>query len=229
MIQLKNVTKIYEGNDYKTTALDKINLTIVAGEFIAIMGPSGSGKTTLLNIIGCMDSPTEGQYLLGEEDVSGYTSKKLTEIRKNHISFVFQNFALMPDYTIYENIEVPLLAKNKKHRERKTIIEEKMKLLGISELGNKLPSQVSGGQQQRAAITRALVAENPVILADEPTGALDQQTSSELMEVFSKLHADGKTIILITHDQKIAEYADRVIHIIDGRIVEENAEELFKK
>lgn len=218
MIELKGVTKIYEGSDYKTIALDKVDLTVDEGEFLAIMGPSGSGKTTLLNIIGCMDSPTEGQYLLGKEDVSGYSSKKLTEIRKNHISFVFQNFALMPDYTIYENIEVPLLAKNIKRGKRKTIIEEQMELLGISGLGNKLPSQVSGGQQQRAAIARALVAENPIILADEPTGALDQQTSRELMEIFSKLNTDGKTIILITHDPKVAEYANRVIHIVDGQM-----------
>lgn len=221
MIRLKDVTKIYEGSDYKTTALDNINLTVNAGDFLAIMGPSGSGKTTLLNIIGCMDSPTEGQYLLGEEDVSGYSSKRLTELRKNHISFVFQNFALMQDYTIYENIEVPLLAKNKKRIDRKKIIEEQMDLLGISDLGNKLPSQVSGGQQQRVAIARALAAENPVILADEPTGALDQRTSRELMEVFSKLHANGKTIILITHDPKVAEYAERLMYIEDGKIYQE--------
>lgn len=218
MIELKNITKIYEGSDYKTIALNQVSLTVNVGEFLAIMGPSGSGKTTLLNIIGCMDSPTEGQYLLAEEDVSGYSSKKLTEVRKDHISFVFQNFALMPDYTIYENIEVPLLAKNIKRGERKAIIEEQMALLSISGLGNKLPSQVSGGQQQRVAIARALAAGNPVILADEPTGALDQQTSRELMEVFSKLNADGKTIILITHDSKVAEYANRVIHIVDGQI-----------
>lgn len=220
MIQLKNVTKVYEGSDYKTTALDAINLTVQEGDFLAIMGPSGSGKTTLLNIIGCMDSPTEGEYLLQEQDVSGYSSKELTEMRKNHISFVFQNFALMPDYTIYENIEVPLLAKNVKRKNRKAIIEEHMELLGINGLGSKMPSQVSGGQQQRAAIARALVAGNPVILADEPTGALDQKNSSELMEIFSKLNADGKTIILITHDSKVAEYANRVIYIEDGRIVE---------
>lgn len=220
MIQLKNVTKIYEGSDYKTTALDQIDLTVNAGEFLAVMGPSGSGKTTLLNIIGCMDRPTEGRYLLENEDVSTYSSKKLTEIRKNHISFVFQNFALMPDYTIYENIEVPLLAKNSKRRKRRAIIEEQMELLGIRGLGSKLPSQISGGQQQRAAIARALAAGNPVILADEPTGALDQHNSRELMEIFCKLNADGKTIILITHDRAVAAYANRVIHIVDGRIAE---------
>lgn len=219
MIQLTDITKIYEGSDYKTTALDQIHLTVNSGDFIAIMGPSGSGKTTLLNVIGCMDSPTKGTYLLMGEDVSGYSSKKLTEIRKNHISFVFQNFALMPDYTIYENIEVPLLAKNIKRGLRKAVIEEKMELLGIKGLGKKLPSQVSGGQQQRAAIARALAAENPIILADEPTGALDQQTSFELMGIFRKLNRDGKTIIVITHDAKVAEYADRVIQIMDGKIV----------
>ena len=222
MIQLRNVTRIYEGSEYKTIALDKINLEIHDGDFLAIMGPSGSGKTTLLNIIGCLDSPTEGECLLDGEDVSGYSSKRLTDFRKNHISFIFQNFALMSDYTIYENIEVPLLAQNKKRRKRTEAIEEKMRLLGIGGLGNKLPSQLSGGQQQRAAIARALVAETPVILADEPTGALDQQTSKELMEILCKLNAEGKTIILITHDPEIAEYANHTIYIVDGKIVEKS-------
>ena len=165
MISINDVTKVYEGSDYKTVALDNVNLTIEEGDFLAVMGPSGSGKTTFLNIIGCMDSPTTGQYLLNGEDVSNYSSARLTEIRKNHIGFVFQNFALLPDYTIYENIEVPLLAKNIRRRERKARMEECMELLGIQGLGNKLPSQLSGGQQQRVAIARVLVANNPIILA----------------------------------------------------------------
>jgi putative ABC transport system ATP-binding protein len=218
MITLKNITKIYEGSDYKTVALDEVNMTIEKGDFIAIMGPSGSGKTTFLNIVGCMDTPSSGQYLLDNEDVTGYSSAKLTDIRKNYIGFVFQNFALLPDYTIYENIEVPLLAKNIGRKERKKRMDEKMELLGISGLGNKLPSQLSGGQQQRAAIARVLVADNPIILADEPTGALDQQTSQELMKIFCDLNQGGKTVILITHNPEVAKYAKEIIYIVDGKL-----------
>lgn len=221
MIKLQNVTKIYEGSDYKTTALDEVNLVIEKGEFLAIMGPSGSGKTTLLNIIGCMDTPSSGSYFLDGEDVSKYSSTKLTGIRKNYISFVFQNFGLLQDYTVYENIEVPLLAKNVRRSERKQRMDEKMKLLGIEGLGNKLPSQLSGGQQQRVSIARVLAADNPILLADEPTGALDQNTSRELMELFCKLHEEGKTIVVITHDPYVAEYADRKLQIVDGMLRED--------
>ena len=221
MIKLQNVTKIYEGSDYKTTALDGIDLVIEKGEFLAIMGPSGSGKTTLLNIMGCMDTPTNGSYFLDGEDVSKYSSAKLTGIRKNYISFVFQNFGLLQDYTVYENIEVPLLAKNVRRSERKQRMDEKMKLLGIEGMGNKLPSQLSGGQQQRVSIARVLAADNPILLADEPTGALDQNTSRELMELFCKLHEEGKTIVVITHDPYVAEYADRKLQIVDGMLRED--------
>ncbi len=221
MIKLQNVTKIYEGSDYKTTALDEVNLVIEKGEFLAIMGPSGSGKTTLLNIIGCMDTPSSGSYFLDGEDVSKYSSTKLTGIRKNYISFVFQNFGLLQDYTVYENIEVPLLAKNVRRSERKQRMDEKMKLLGIEGMGNKLPSQLSGGQQQRVSIARVLAADNPILLADEPTGALDQNTSRELMELFCKLHEEGKTIVVITHDPYVAEYADRKLQIVDGMLRED--------
>ena len=221
MIKLQNVTKIYEGSDYKTTALDEVNLVIEKGEFLAIMGPSGSGKTTLLNIIGCMDTPSSGSYFLDGEDVSKYSSTKLTGIRKNYISFVFQNFGLLQDYTVYENIEVPLLAKNVWRSERKQRMDEKMKLLGIEGMGNKLPSQLSGGQQQRVSIARVLAADNPILLADEPTGALDQNTSRELMELFCKLHEEGKTIVVITHDPYVAEYADRKLQIVDGMLRED--------
>ena len=216
MITLKDITKIYKGNNYETIALNRVNLAIEKGDFLAVMGPSGSGKTTFLNIIGCMDSPTSGEYLLNGENVEGYSSVKLTEVRKNYISFVFQNFALLQDYTVYENIEVPLLAKNIRRSERKKCIKEKMELLGIVGLENKLPAQLSGGQQQRVAIARVLVADNPIILADEPTGALDQNTSKELMEIFCRLNAQGKTIIVITHDPNVADYAKRKLQIVDG-------------
>lgn len=221
MITLDKVTKIYKGSDFETKALCEVSLVVEEGDFIAIMGPSGSGKTTLLNVIGCMDTITEGNYILLGEDVSGYSSKQLTEVRKNHISFVFQNFTLMPDYTVYENVEVPLLAKNIRKKERKQKVLDKLELLGIRELANKLPSQISGGQQQRAAIARAMVADNPIILADEPTGALDQKTSKDLMKIFKKINYEGKTIILITHDRSVAECAGRIVHIVDGKLEEE--------
>lgn len=219
MIKLINATKIYRGSSYETTALDNINIIINEGDFLAVMGPSGSGKTTFLNIIGCMDKLTSGKYYFNDIDISNYSSAQLTDIRKNYIGFVFQNFALIQDFTIYENIEIPLLAKNIKKKERKSRMEDTMEMLGIMGLGNKLPSQLSGGQQQRVAIARTLVSGNNIIMADEPTGALDQNTSWELMDIFCKLNKKGKTIIIITHDCKVAEYAKRIVRIEDGKIV----------
>lgn len=219
MIKLINATKIYRGSSYETTALDNINIIINEGDFLAVMGPSGSGKTTFLNIIGCMDKLTSGKYYFNDIDISNYSSAQLTDIRKDYIGFVFQNFALIQDFTIYENIEIPLLAKNIKKKERKSRMEDTMEMLGIMGLGNKLPSQLSGGQQQRVAIARTLVSGNNIIMADEPTGALDQNTSRELMDIFCKLNKKGKTIIIITHDCKVAEYAKRIVRIEDGKIV----------
>ena len=219
MIKLINATKIYRGSSYETTALDNINIIINEGDFLAVMGPSGSGKTTFLNIIGCMDKLTSGKYYFNDIDISNYSSAQLTDIRKNYIGFVFQNFALIQDFTIYENIEIPLKEKNIKKKERKSRMEDTMEMLGIMGLGNKLPSQLSGGQQQRVAIARTLVSGNNIIMADEPTGALDQNTSRELMDIFCKLNKKGKTIIIITHDCKVAEYAKRIVRIEDGKIV----------
>lgn len=219
MIKLVNATKIYSGSDYETIALNNITMSIDQGDFLAVMGPSGSGKTTFLNIIGCMDKLTSGAYFFNDNDISSYSSEKLTDIRKNHIGFIFQNFALLQDFTIYENIEIPLLAKNIKKKERKDRMDEALEMLGITGLGNKLPSQLSGGQQQRVAIARTLASGNSIIMADEPTGALDQNTSRELMDIFCKLNENGKTIILITHDPKVAERANRIVRIEDGKIV----------
>lgn len=176
MIRLNNVTKIYETQGIKTNALNGISLEIEDGEMIAVMGPSGSGKSTLLNIIGCMDTLTSGKYEYNECEVSALKQGQLNAFRKKHVSFVFQNFALMKDYTVYENVELPLLPRNISKKERKKIVNEKLELMGISELAKKFPTQISGGQQQRCAIARALVAENDIILADEPTGALDSKT-----------------------------------------------------
>ncbi|MBD5137286.1 MAG: ABC transporter ATP-binding protein [Lachnospiraceae bacterium] len=219
MIELKNVSKIYKNGNECTKAADEINLVINEGEFIAIMGSSGSGKSTLLNIIGCMDEITSGEYFLNNIPIHGKKMQKLHKIRRENISFVFQNFALMNHYSVYENVEIPLIAQNIKKKERKRIIEEKLKLLGIDELKGKLPTQISGGQQQRCAIARALAADNNIILADEPTGALDKRTGLEIMDILISINrTQKKTVIIVTHDEKIAEKADRIIRIEDGRI-----------
>ena len=218
MIRINNVTKIYETQGIKTNALNGISLEIEDGEMIAVMGPSGSGKSTLLNIIGCMDSLTSGKYEYNECEVSALKQGQLNAFRKKHVSFVFQNFALMKDYTVYENIELPLLARNISKKKRKKIVNVKLELMGISELAKKFPTQISGGQQQRCAIARALVAGNDIILADEPTGALDSKTGDDIMEIFTQVNKMGKTVIIITHDQKVAKKCNRVIEIEDGKV-----------
>lgn len=218
MIRLNDVTKIYETQGIKTNALNGISVEIEDGEMIAVMGPSGSGKSTLLNIIGCMDSITDGKYEYNDCEVSALKQGQLNAFRKKHISFVFQNFALMKDYTVYENVELPLLARNISKKVRKKIVNEKLELVGISEHAKKFPTQISGGQQQRCAIARALAAENNIILADEPTGALDTKTGDDIMEIFKQVNKMGKTVIIITHDQKVAKKCSRIIRIEDGKI-----------
>ncbi|MDO5291742.1 MAG: ABC transporter ATP-binding protein [bacterium] len=218
IIQLKNISKTYGKGENTTKALREINLTIKKGEFISIMGPSGSGKSTLLNIMGCMDVPTEGDYILENDKISGNVNKELSFIRNKKLSFIFQNFALLNDYTVYENIELPLNCRKISKKEKKETINYFMSRLGIQTLAKKYPSQISGGQQQRVAIARALVTRPEVILADEPTGALDQNTGKELLKLICELHKEGTTIIMVTHDQKVADYAQRMIVIEDGRI-----------
>ncbi len=219
MIRLKNISKQYTLGDVITNALNEISLTIADGEFVAIMGASGSGKSTLLNIIGCMDTPSGGEYFLDDRKVSELNSRELSSIRNAKISFVFQNFALMEKYSAYENIELPLVNRRVSANERRYTVEEAAARLGITEQLCKLPKQMSGGQQQRVALARALASGADIILADEPTGALDKKTGIELMEIFKELNRDGKTIIIVTHDPNVAEYADRVITISDGRII----------
>ncbi len=219
MIQLKNISKQYTLGDVITNALNNVSLTISDGEFVAIMGASGSGKSTLLNIIGCMDTPTGGEYFLDDRKVSELNSRELSNIRNTKITFVFQNFALMEKYTAYENIELPLVNRRAPANERRHIIEKAAARLGITEQLRKLPKQMSGGQQQRVAIARALASGADIILADEPTGALDKKTGIELMETLKELNSDGKTIIIVTHDPNVAGYANRVITISDGRII----------
>ena len=221
-IELKDITKEYRSDEIITPALKNISLKIGTGEFVAIMGASGSGKTTLLNIIGCMDVPTSGTYLLDNEDLGGAKEKRLSSIRGKKISFVFQNFALIGDYTVLENVEVPLIKQPLSKAERKKRVLSALELVGISNLAKKKPSNISGGhggQKQRVAIARAIVCGAETILADEPTGALDSKTGNEIMRVFSELNNMGKTVILITHDKNVASYAKRLITIQDGRIL----------
>ena len=218
MIRLENVIKIY-GEDYeKKIALNNICLEIKDGEFVAVTGPSGSGKSTLLNIIGCMDIPTKGRYYLDDTDITLKTKSQIEDIRKEKIGFVFQHFALMDYYTAYENIELPLIIKNIKRSERKRLVNEQLKLLGIEEVKDHIPSKMSGGQRQRVAIARALVSGCNILLADEPTGALDQSTGREVMELLKEINKRGTTVIIVTHDINIANQTERIIEICDGKI-----------
>lgn len=221
MIRLENISKKYKFSDTETNALTNISLVIENGEFVAIMGASGSGKSTLLNIIGCMDTATSGRYYLNDIDIFKLKAKKLCKIRNEKITFVFQNFALLEKYTAYENIELPLINRRESAKDRRKKVLEVAKQLGIETQLNKLPKQMSGGQQQRVALARALVSGADIILADEPTGALDHKTGIELMKILKNLNDNGKTIIIVTHDSAVAKYAERIITISDGRISHE--------
>ena len=219
MIRLDKITKIYDAKVENKKALDEVSLTIDNGEFVAIMGPSGSGKSTLLNIIGCMDSVTDGSYYVDDIEVSRLNKLDIHRFRKKNIGFVFQHFALMYYYTAYENIELPLLANNIRRKDRKRIINEQLKKLNIVEEKDKLPKKMSGGQQQRVAIARALVTNADIILADEPTGALDQSTGQEVINILREINNQGKTVVLVTHDINIASSTNRIINICDGKII----------
>lgn len=224
MIQMEHGRKVYKGNGVETEAIRDMTFEITDGEFVAIMGPSGSGKSTLLNILGGMDTLTEGGLLLNGENLATMKMAQADLFRKENICFVFQNFALMGAYTVAENVELPLRAANIKKRARRQIVKEKLELLGIAELAKKRADAISGGQQQRCAIARALASGASMILADEPTGALDSENSRMLMEILKQIHEDAdvhKTIVMVTHDREMAEYADRILHIQDGRIVED--------
>ncbi len=228
MIELKDVCKTYKYGKEETKALDNINLTIKDGEFVAVIGNSGSGKSTLLNVIGCMDLMDSGSYILNGQEISGIKIYKLHKARKESISFVFQNFALLNHYTVFENVEVPLLAKKVRKSERKRIVKEKLELMGIYDLKSKLPTKISGGQQQRCAIARALASDNNIILADEQTGALDSKTGEEIMNVLKQLNGMGKTVIIVTHNMDIAKQTDRILEMEDGRIRDIDLEQVTK-
>lgn len=220
MIHLENISKKYKFSDSEVFALTDVSLEIAKGEFLAIMGASGSGKSTLLNIIGCMDTASDGKYFLEGKEVLKLRTKELCRIRNEKITFVFQNFALLDKYTAYENIELPLVNRNVSARERRKLVTNVAKQLKIEKQLSKLPKQMSGGQQQRVALARALVSGAEVILADEPTGALDRKTGNDLMALLKELNKNGKTIIIVTHDSNIASYANRIITISDGKIID---------
>ncbi len=219
MIELKNISKIYKSEEV-FYALRDVNLKIQDGEFVAVTGPSGSGKSTLLNILGFMDMFSEGQYLFNGSDISSLSKTQIHMLRKQNISYIFQNFAMMGHYTIGENVEIPLIAQGMGRRSRKQKVRESLEKVGILDQIDKLPAKVSGGQKQRCAIARALASGAGILLADEPTGSLDSKSGEEIMNLFEQLHMEGKTIILVTHDPKIAEKADRIIRVEDGFVYE---------
>jgi len=218
LIEIKNLSKNYRMDNVEVEALKNLNLQIHKNEYVAIMGPSGSGKSTLMNILGCLDTPTEGQYLFKNVDVSSLDDNALSSMRNKEIGFVFQTFNLLPRMSSLYNVELPLMYAGVPKLERKERAIKALERVGLADRMEHKPSELSGGQRQRVAIARALVSNPGILLADEPTGALDSKTGDEIMLLFNKLHEEGNTIILITHEQEIADYANRTIHIRDGMI-----------
>ena len=218
ILQLSNVFKNYYRGKTEVPVLKDICLEVEKGEYLAIMGPSGSGKTTLMNLIGCLDVPTQGQYLLDGKDLKDMTDDDLAEIRNRHIGFVFQSFHLLPKLTALDNVALPLLYANVPLQERRTRAAEALQSVGLGERMNFLPNQLSGGQCQRVAIARAMVTKPDLLLADEPTGALDSKSGNQIMDIFRSLSEEGMTIIMITHEQSIADCADKTYYILDGEL-----------
>jgi putative ABC transport system ATP-binding protein len=220
MIDIRNIKKVYQTGSISFEALKGVFFKAEKGEFISIMGPSGSGKSTLMNIIGCLDTPTGGSYYLEGRDVSGLTFDQLSDVRNQKVGFVFQSFNLLPYATAYENVELPMLYNGKKASERKERVKEVLDMVGLYEWRKHRPTELSGGQQQRVAIARALAMNPPILLADEPTGNLDSKSGEEILKLFSSLWEGGHTILMVTHDTKIAAYSQRTIHLLDGRVEE---------
>lgn len=222
MISITSLNKIFRANEIETLALNNINLKINTGEFVAIMGPSGCGKSTLLNILGMLDQPSSGSYSFIGSEVAGLQERQRTSLRKGKIGFVFQSFNLIDELTVFENVELPLVYQKMARSERKKRTEEVMDKVGISSRSKHYPSQLSGGQQQRVAIARAVVTRPELILADEPTGNLDSENGTQVMEMLTSLNREGSTVIMVTHNPDDAERAGRIINLFDGKIVTEN-------
>lgn len=219
MIKLDNASKLYKTGSITVAALDSVSMEIEDGEMVAIIGPSGSGKSTLMNLLGCLDTPTKGDYFLDGKEVSQLDDDDLAEIRNKKIGFIFQSFNLLPKLNAFQNVELPLIYRGLANGERRERVERALKMVGLEDRMHHKPSELSGGQQQRVAIARALAGDPPIIMADEPTGALDSRSGIEVMEIIKQLNHLGKTIILITHDNSIANQAKRIIRIQDGQIV----------
>ena len=223
VIAMDRIRKIYDTGKVRVEALKGIDLSVAAGEFVAIVGPSGSGKSTLMNLIGCLDTPSDGTYRLAGEDVSGLSGDDLADIRNRRVGFVFQNFNLLPQITAYENVEMPLLFGGVPPKKRKERVEELMTKVGLADRMDHKPTELSGGQMQRVAIARALAMNPDILLADEPTGNLDTSSGGDVMGLFTELWEQGRTLVVITHDQALARRASRIIEIHDGRITRDTA------
>ena len=220
MIKLDNIRKVFHSKTSETVSLQDICLEVKQGEFVAIMGPSGSGKTTLLNILGLIDRPTEGKYILDGEDTEKMTDYQMTIFRRKRLGFIFQAFNLIDELTVYENVELPLKLLNYPANERQILVMEALRRMEVSHRAENYPNELSGGQQQRVAFARAIIANPKLILADEPTGNLDSKNGQEVMQILSDLHSGGATIVMVIHNQRDASYADRIINLFDGRIIE---------
>lgn len=227
MIKTVDLEKIFRTDEVETTALNKVNLEVEKGDFVAIMGPSGCGKSTLLNILGLLDNPTSGDLYFEDTELAKYNERKRTNLRKGNIGFVFQSFNLIDELTVFENVELPLLYMKVPSKERRKKVEEVLERMKIAHRKKHFPQQLSGGQQQRVAICRSVVANPKLILADEPTGNLDSANGEEVMNLLTELNKDGTTIIMVTHSPSDAEYANRIVQLFDGHIVSENIKKMM--
>lgn len=221
LIHIENMKKIYNPGENEVRALDGIDLDIEKGDLVAIVGHSGSGKSTLMNMLGCLDTPTSGKYVLDGQDVASMTDNQLADVRNKEIGFIFQGFNLISNLDAVGNVELPLVYRGVSKNERNQLAMEALKSVGLEDRMKHKPNEMSGGQQQRVAVARAVAAKPPIILADEPTGNLDTKSTQEIMEILKELHRSGRTVIIITHDEEIASQAHRVIRILDGRIEED--------
>lgn len=228
LIQLDNITKHYEMGTQLVKALDGISISVAPNEYVAFIGSSGSGKSTMLNILGCLDKPTSGTYLLNEKNVEGMDQNQLSDIRNQEIGFIFQSFNLLPRATALGNVMQPLIYRNIRLSERKRLATEALQRVGLESRMDHLPNQLSGGQRQRVAIARALVTHPSILLADEPTGNLDTKTSVEIMELFDELHREGHTLIVVTHEAEIAAHCERVVEMRDGKVATDKSQEKEK-